>query len=127
MTQPMKEAIEKALRDIDRWHYDKDGSFLVTPEMTLTTLAQSIRDETIEECNKDEAILRQLLWVRHGCSLDVLYGDDGEMQCGRCMIDFKRMSAEQIQQRWEDLGTKLLRKHFEKTDAATLRSQKGKI
>lgn len=46
----------------------------------------------------DEMLLRKLLWLRHGC--DGLYGDDGEMQCGRCLIDFKRMSPADIQARW---------------------------
>lgn len=31
------------------------------------------------------------MWINHGCSMDALYGDDGEMQCGNCVIDFKRM------------------------------------
>ena len=51
---------------------------------------------------ESEMILRRLLWLRHGC--DGLYGDDGEMQCGRCMIDFKRDPAEQIDQRFYQLG-----------------------
>lgn len=38
--------------------------------------------------------LRELLWLMHGH--DGLYGDDGEMQCGTCKIDFKRDSAERI-------------------------------
>lgn len=42
--------------------------------------------------------LRELLWIRHGCSLGALYGDDGEMQCNACfpMLDFKRDSWERI-------------------------------
>src|SRR6266436_9040792 len=42
----------------------------------------------------DAEALRQQLWLSHGC--DALYGDDGEMQCGRCYIDFKRDTWEQI-------------------------------
>ena len=38
--------------------------------------------------------LRELLWLKHGCQ--DLYGDDGEMQCSKCMIDFKRDSIEDI-------------------------------
>lgn len=41
--------------------------------------------------------LRFLLWLNHGCSFPVLYGDDGEMQCNKCMIDFKRNSVEEIE------------------------------
>ena len=46
----------------------------------------------------DERILRRLLWLRHGCPTGVLYGDDGEMQCGACIIDFLRMSAEALEE-----------------------------
>lgn len=42
-----------------------------------------------------ETELRNWLWVNHGCSVAVLYGDDGERQCndthhGIGFIDFKR-------------------------------------
>jgi hypothetical protein len=50
----------------------------------------------IEENKK----LRELLWLNHGCSIDVLYGDDGEMQCHTCVVDFKRMTPQQIIERW---------------------------
>ena len=41
--------------------------------------------------------LRKLLWLHHGCSQDGLYGDDGEMQCNKCRIDFRRDSAKEIE------------------------------
>lgn len=41
--------------------------------------------------------LRKLLWLRHGCPINALYGDDGEMQCGICLVDFRRDSAETIE------------------------------
>jgi hypothetical protein len=39
-----------------------------------------------------EGLLRQKWWFNHGCSPDTryLYGDDGEMQCHKCGIDFRR-------------------------------------
>lgn len=45
----------------------------------------------------DHAIRCQL-WFSHGCGLAALYGDDGEMQCGRFhpCIDFKRSSFGEI-------------------------------
>lgn len=46
---------------------------------------------------KDEEILRQLLWLNHGCDINTLYGDDGEMQCGSCGFDFVRMSAPELE------------------------------
>ncbi len=53
---------------------------------------------------KSDKELRQLLWFRHGCGITHLYGDDGEMQCGACLIDFKRDSPEKIKQRFVQLG-----------------------
>lgn len=50
----------------------------------------------------DSLTLRKLLWLRHGCT--GLYGDDGEMQCGTCMIDFKRMSSKDIETRFLEIG-----------------------
>jgi len=46
---------------------------------------------------EDNIALRKLLWLRHGCPVSALYGDDGEMQCPICMIDFLRDSPEQIE------------------------------
>jgi cellobiose-specific phosphotransferase system component IIA len=39
---------------------------------------------------------RTAMWLTHGCPIELLYGDDGEMQCGQInhghdrLIDFKR-------------------------------------
>lgn len=44
-----------------------------------------------------DAGIRKLLWLRHGCPVNALYGDDGEMQCGICLVDFKRDSVEDIE------------------------------
>jgi hypothetical protein len=42
------------------------------------------------------------LWLNHGCSVDLLYGDDGEMQCNNTKIhrpiDFLRESLDRIKQ-----------------------------
>jgi hypothetical protein len=55
-------------------------------------------DELCEEHKANESHqLRHLLWLNHGCTIDHLYGDDGEMQCQKCMIDFKRDSIEIIE------------------------------
>lgn len=44
-----------------------------------------------------ELLLRKLLWLNHGCTF--LYGDDGEMQCGKCLIDFKRDDPKLIERK----------------------------
>lgn len=61
---------------------------------------------------KENKKLRELLWLRHGCSFFQLYGDDGEMQCTNCMIDFKRESVENISSKFAQRGTDILTKHF---------------
>ena len=43
---------------------------------------------------------RRLLWLRHGCPREALYGDDGEMSCGRCCIDFARMTPSEVEGMW---------------------------
>lgn len=54
----------------------------------------------------DNKKLREILWLRHGCT--VLYGDDREMQCGHCVIDFKRDSPERIAKRFAAIGKRTL-------------------
>jgi len=54
--------------------------------------------------------LRKLLWLRHGCPFSALYGDDGEMQCHVCELDFKRDSIEKIEQRFYDMGLEKYKK-----------------
>ena len=46
------------------------------------------------------AKLRELLWLNHGCPVGILYGDDGELQCPKCMLDFKRDTVERIEETW---------------------------
>lgn len=60
---------------------------------------------TIDRLIADVKNLRRLLWLGHGCT--GLYGDDGEMQCGHCLIDFKRDTVEQIEKRLVERGKKL--------------------
>lgn len=68
------------------------------PEETI--MANPSAERKIAE--RDETILRRLLWLRHGCG--GLYGDDGEMQCGVCGIDFLRDPASLIEKRFEGAG-----------------------
>jgi hypothetical protein len=44
--------------------------------------------------------MREWLWINHGCRY--LYVDDGEKQCNRCLIDFKRDD-------WTQIAKKILR------------------
>jgi hypothetical protein len=60
----------------------------------------ALKDATglIEDLRKENMTLRYLLWIRHGCEFKYLYGDDGEMQCSKHGIDFKRLPAESIKE-----------------------------
>lgn len=37
-----------------------------------------------------ERLLRREWWLNHGHGAASLYGDDGEMQCFRCVVDYGR-------------------------------------
>lgn len=52
------------------------------------------------EVNDENRRLRKLLWASHGHT--GLYGDDGEMQCAKCMLDYKSDSIETLEtKRWD--------------------------
>lgn len=55
---------------------------------------------------------RYQLWLNHGCPVDGLYGDDGEMQCGQGhIIDFKRDP-------WKDIFKRLMKSEKVNVDKA---------
>lgn len=58
----------------------------------------------IKQPETENKILRRLLWIRHGCPFAALYGDDGEMQCGNCRIDFKNQPAKTIEETFRRMG-----------------------
>lgn len=68
----------------------------------------------IDMMPEGERTLRRLLWLNHGHI--GLYGDDGEMQCGQCGIDFVRFSVPEIDAAFEQRGMHALRAHFEAVD-----------
>jgi len=51
--------------------------------------------ELTNKLKADNLKLRKLLWLTHGCKQ--LYGDDGEMQCSSCSLDFKRDSVKKTE------------------------------
>lgn len=60
----------------------------------------------VNKLEAENETLRSLLWLRHGCPFPALYGDDGEMQCHECCLDFKRDSAQRISERFTEIGMK---------------------
>ena len=76
---------------------------------------------------KDTMILRKLLWLRHGCSFFDLYRDDGEMQCCKCFIDFKRDSVELIKRKFMHINQVVLSEYLKDEHAiSVLRESEGK-
>ena len=69
---------------------------LYTVEGEASTLDTIVGDYL--KLAKENEQLRKILWLRHGCSISKLYGDDGEMQCSFCRIDFKRDPLQRIQE-----------------------------
>jgi hypothetical protein len=61
----------------------------------------------VKKRQEEEYTWRYLLWRRHGCESKALYGDDGEMQCSACGIDFKRFSPEKIRSLMKHRGKRL--------------------
>lgn len=55
-----------------------------------------------KDSHTSEMGIRKILWLRHNCGGGILelYGDDGEMQCNKCMIDFKRDTPQAIESRF---------------------------
>ena len=49
------------------------------------------------ELTDNERTLRYMLWMAHGTLENhYLYGDDGELNCNSCGIDFKRHTVKSI-------------------------------
>ena len=80
-----------------------------------TKITEPLKDVGFEA----EVMLRELLWIRHGCELLNLYGDDGEMQCHKCGIDFKRDTPEQIKNRFIEINKPHIDQWFKKLHLAT--------
>jgi len=75
-----------ALLKIVKAHYPDDV-------VNINNLIETLGIKILEDENR---ILRRHLWINHGCEAHCLYGDDGEMQCGSCLIDFKRWDVKRI-------------------------------
>lgn len=58
-----------------------------------------IADTVTKKAESDNRRLRKIWLLNHGCEYPSLYLDDGELQCGKCRIDFKRDSVESIMNR----------------------------
>lgn len=60
-------------------------------EKTWNAITGEVVEKTTGHSTQDDMLaLRKMAWINHGCLIGTLYGDDGEMQCSSCRIDFKR-------------------------------------
>jgi hypothetical protein len=55
----------------------------------------------VEGAKKENINLREQIWLRHGCIPPALYGDDGEMQCSACGVDFRSDPIARILEFWD--------------------------
>lgn len=77
--------------------FEQDNGVLA---MDINPIAFNRDLGTLPEIADDEFRFRRLLFINHGsCDGKQLYGDDGEMHCHECDIDFVRDSAEEIETR----------------------------
>ena len=59
------------------------------PVLSMIDFGQQIAEE-MKKLRDENQQLRAFFWMNHGCDIGILYGDDGELQCGACLLDFKR-------------------------------------
>jgi len=52
----------------------------------------------IQKLETENRQLRELLFAHHFGHYKYLYGDDGELQCAKCVVDFRRDSIEEIRE-----------------------------
>lgn len=86
-------------------------SFLLKTAGILYQKNSGMTNMTLSEAEQEIKKLKELLWLSHGCI--GLYGDDGEMQCGACMIDFKRMNASEIEETFRQIGIRKMKAHLD--------------
>lgn len=64
----------------------------------------------MSDLEAENKLLRRILFLRHGCPFSALYYDDGEMQCHECGLDFKRDSAQRIDEKFTEMGKERFKK-----------------
>ena len=75
----------------------------------MTSTAQSPDDE-IAQLRSDNRKLRHLLARQHDSAKHMLYGDDGELQCNVCWIDFRRDPVAEIERKLYEAGMRELQR-----------------
>lgn len=109
------EALAGALREAQEWadriagdervcgwvHQEDYGLYCLLADCPVDFDAVLARPPAQALAESSDVVARKTLWLSHGCV--ALYGDDGEMQCGACLVDFTRDS-------WQTIGHRLARR-----------------
>lgn len=66
--------------------------------------------EELARLRADNVRLRYLLARQHDGPKHMIYGDDGELQCGACFIDFRRDSVSDIERKLNAAGMRELQR-----------------
>ena len=72
--------------------------------MQEAPIAQGPVDVNVSRLQEENRILRYLLAMAHDSEKHRIYGDDGELQCSVCWVDFVRDSAQDIKRKIEEAG-----------------------
>ena len=76
---------------------------------------EALRSENAR-MQEESQILRYLLAMSHEGKKHRIYGDDGELQCPTCWVDFVRDSAQDIKRKIEEAGMRELHRAIEAWD-----------
>ena len=69
--------------------------------------------EELARLRADNRLLRYLLAMAHNSATHLIYGDDGELQCGACLVDFVRDPASTIHKKIKDARLREIQRAFE--------------
>ena len=75
----------------------------------MTSTAQSPDDE-IAQLRSDNRKLRYLLARQHDSATHRIYGDDGDLQCSACRIDFRLDTVADIERKIYEAGMRELQR-----------------
>ena len=75
----------------------------------MMPVTENLTDE-IERLKFDNRKLRYLLARQHDSAKHMIYGDDGELQCSGCWIDFRRDPVADIERKLYEAGMRELQR-----------------
>lgn len=82
--------------------------------LELNEQAIGRHEQQLQQLQDENQQLRKFAWLAHGCGITSLYGDDGEMQCSDCKLDFKRDPIDTIFAKLDAKNIARIREEFSK-------------